>query len=225
VRVEVPEGDDQIPLAGWLYVPFLDFTEDFTTLPEFEIIESFIIHGRVFDSDGGPIEGVQVEVRQLQADGTETTRTFTDTEGNFYAYLPPESYGSWNVEIVGVDCESRIVNEDCDIVDYFLQTGSELVPIPQRETIIFIYELASTRLTGLVLDEDDEPAINVRVFAEYDRAITSGYTDEEGGFSLPAANGNWEVYTVTYNPFQAGEGVFVRIENGQQDEEPVLALP
>jgi hypothetical protein len=220
--VKVLVGEDQY---GWLYAPLLDFEKNYLNLPELPITESLIVQGRVTDSQGNPIQGIGITVSQTLTDAGGTTQATSNSDGYFYAYLPPESYGSWDVQITGIDCTSLVVNEDCDLNGYFPVQDFFLVPLPQKEAVIFVFEIATMAIEGIV-EDNGSPVRGVRVYAERADGARS-YTDsgDDGVFSLPASDGEWEVYTVTFNPYRVGEGVDLTISDGVQSDELVVPLP
>jgi hypothetical protein len=63
-----------------------------------------LVQGRVTDVTGAPIDGVQFSFIQ----GAERTDAQTDTNGDFFAFLPQAASGDWQVAYVAIACTSSI---------------------------------------------------------------------------------------------------------------------
>ncbi len=64
---------------------------------------------------------------------TETNRrtdAITDDDGYFYAYIPKQSAGTWEAQIVGAECASRVLNENCELSEYFLYSYRVTFDVP-----------------------------------------------------------------------------------------------
>jgi hypothetical protein len=153
VEVEGPDGQ-----KGWMAKRFLaiggnwvevvspegqqivEFDGDIYTLPVRGLgdIPGLKIVGQVLDTNDQPIDGMDVAVSP-QGDFDIRTDVYSDTTGFFYIYLPENSSGIWNVQIVGILCTSRIMDADCNIQGYEGLYTYENVTLPQAETIFFLY--------------------------------------------------------------------------------------
>ncbi len=213
--------------TGWMYAVHLLFTTDLNNIPIEEIENSFNVKGLVADSNGQPIGGVSIAL--LPKNGNQSFRidTVSGSDGTFYAYVPVNSYTSWRVTITSVRCGSRITDDNCYVSHYFtIKENIDLV-LPQLDPLEFVYQQATTYITGTVKDWQGNPAAKMRVFAERtsDGARAWGSTLEDGSFTLPAADGVWEVYAALLSPTIEGARVTVQITASQPPEPIELVRP
>lgn len=213
--------------TGWMYTPHLLFTNDINGAPIEEIENSFNIKGIVADSNAQPIEGVSIALIPLSGNQSYRIDTVSGPDGNFYAYVPVNSYTSWRVSIVSVRCGSRIADANCGVSNYFAIKETMNLVLPQLDPLEFVYQQATTYITGTVRDWQGNPAGDFRVFSERtnDGARAWGTTLENGSFTLPAADGVWEVYAALLSPRVDGERVTVQITAGQPPEPVELVRP
>lgn len=210
VRVQTEDG-----ASGWMAAELLDIADEVAYLPLEEVTESIVISGRVIDSDAKPVDGVDVAVLQRLTDVNLRTDAVTDQDGYFYAYIPTQSAGIWEAQIVGVLCTSRIMDENCSLKDHFLYNYRVIFEPPPISPILFFYQVSDVQITGQLVNADGEP-VSLRVFAERnDGAYAYAQADENGNFSIPAGPGIWRVYAIQYNPNLEGAPVTVQIVQGE----------
>ncbi len=126
--------------SGWMSVPLLEIDADLETIPVVEPEGSLLVTGRVEGDDGLPIGDIKVTLFQGVGDDQSSTDAVTDSEGNFYTYLPETSQGEWTVQVVGYRCSSRIVEENCQFSGVFRNDGLAVVEVPQVNPVVFVYE-------------------------------------------------------------------------------------
>lgn len=225
-------GDDWIEIEeqggrkGWVFADLLDMEGELQTLPVLEVPESLTIAGKVIDSNGRPINGVQIQItaRLFRIAVQFVTRSADD--GTFYAYFPPDTAGVWQVELIGTDCDSRIVDGNCNVVEYFPYNDSAYVQLPALSPLVFVYEEASEFITGTVQDAEGQPVGNMRVFAtRSDGASSAALSGNTGVFVLPASSGAWQVYAVQLTPYLEGERVRVQVTAGSQPDPVLISVP
>lgn len=220
------EIEDENGQTGWVFAELLTLDGELETLPVRETPESLIISGKVIDQNGQTINGVQIQVTARLYDIAVEFVTRSTANGYFYTYFPPDTVGVWLVEIIGTDCDSRIVDGNCNVVEYFLYNGSAYVQLPAASPLVFVYEEASGHISGTVQDASGKAMSSVRVFAtRSDGAIASAVSSNTGSFVLPASPGVWEVYTVQFNPTLEGERVRVEVPADGQPEAVVILPP
>ena len=162
------------------------------------------IFGSVVDSDGLPIEGINIAVIQEE----KRVDVYSATDGSFRTELPDSTNSNWNVEIVGINCTSKIMT-NCLLTGYFELFQSIDVTVPLSEPIILIFEKATTTIKGKV------PVSGIRIFAiRSDGANSWGESSNDGTFELPASDGLWDVYAVDLNSNQESEHIDLEIING-----------
>lgn len=213
--------------TGWMYTPLLLFTHDINGAPIEEIEDSFNIKGLVADTNSQPIEGVSIALIPLSGNQAYRIETVSGPDGHFYAYVPVNSYTSWRVSIVGIRCGSRIADANCGVSNYFAIKESMDLVLPQLDPLQFVYQQATTYITGTVRDWQGNPAADFRVFAERtsDGARAWDTTLEDGSFTLPAADGVWQVYAALLSPTIEGDRVSVQITAGQSPAPVDLVRP
>ena len=222
VKVESQTGQ-----TGWMYTPHLSFTNDLNNAPIEEVEDSFNVRGLVADQNGNPIEGISLALVPLNGNEAFRIDTVSDAEGRFYAYVPVNSFTSWRVSIVGISCGSRLADANCNISNYFVNKEQMDIVLPQLDPIEFIYQQASSYITGVVKNWQGQPATDVRVFAvrTSDGARAWGNSQTNGMFSLPATDGVWEVYAILPVPYTEGRRVTVTITAGQTPQPIELLRP
>jgi uncharacterized protein YgiM (DUF1202 family) len=213
--------------TGWMYTPHLSFTVDINSAPIEEIEDSFNVKGMIADGSGQPIEGVSIALLPLSGNQAYRIDTVSGPDGQFYAYVPVNSYTSWRVSITGVRCGSRIADANCSISNYFAIKENTDIVLPQLDPLEFVYQQATSSITGIVRDWQGTPAADIRVFAvrTNDGARAWGSSQENGLFTLPAGDGVWEVYAALLNPAVDGKRVTVQITAGQPPEPVELVRP
>lgn len=218
------EIQDENEKTGWVYAELLTLDGELATLPLMETPQSLSINGKVIDQNGQTINGVQVQVTAQLFDVAVEFITRSNADGYFYTFFPPDTVGVWLVEIIGTDCDSRIVDGNCNVVEYFLYNGSAYVQLPATSPLVFVYEAASRHINGTVQDASGAAQTNVRVFAtRSDGATAEALSGNTGSFVLPASPGIWEVYTVQLTPYLEGERL--RVEVGADIDPAAIVIP
>ncbi len=162
------------------------------------------IFGSVVDSDGLPIEGINIAVIQEE----KRLDVYTAGDGSFSVELPRSTKSNWTLDIVGINCESKIMT-DCLLTGYFELFQSIDVTVPLSKPITFVFEKATTTIKGKVA------ASGIRIFAiRSDGATSWGESIYEGTFELPASDGIWDVFAVDLNSGQESEHISLEIING-----------
>jgi len=219
--IEIESEDGQ---TGWFYAELLTLGGELETLPMLEAPPSLSINGKVIDQNGQTINGVQVQVTAQLFDFAVKFVTRSNEDGYFYTFFPLDTVGVWLVEIIGTDCGSRIVDANCNVVEFFLYNSAAYVQLPAASPLVFVYEAASSHITGTVQDASGAALSNVRVFAtRSDGATAEALSSNTGSFVLPASPGIWEAYTVQPSPYLEGERFRVEVpETGEPD--PIVIL-
>ena len=184
------------------------------------------ITGRIVDSNGNPVD--RVGVVAIHDKGEDRVRVDADSgyDGKFYLSLPDDSEGMWEIQIVGIDCTSRIMDSNCRMSGYFERNNREFVALPQSEYLELVYEIATTSIQGVTVDSLGNPSPNVRVVATRDDGATSWTnSDESGAFSLAASTGDWDVFARLYDPEIESEHFYVGIGERLESDSLVLQIP
>jgi serine/threonine protein kinase len=186
---------------------------------------SLEISGKVVDSLGVPIEGINIAVTQ-SGDDYFRIDTYSTDDGTFHASLPRDSSGTWAVQIVGINCKSRIMDSSCNLSGYFDLHDMEIIELPQKEPVVFVYEKATTVIRGTVIDRQGQPVSDIRIFADRsDGARSWTGSSDSGEFELPASDGSWEVYAFRFDPRAESEHIRVDITEDELPDSIVLIAP
>lgn len=131
---------DEANQAGWVSSNFIYYQGSLQDIPLFLPANALTITGRIVDQNQQPIPGVNLAV--MKGNGSENVRTdiYSDSEGNFYAYLPEDTTGPWTLEIVGVLCTSSIMDANCKYSgDFSTDAFTIMVPGDIAIPLIFVY--------------------------------------------------------------------------------------
>lgn len=220
VRVQL--ADEKI---GWMSAELLGLGENAAYLPLEDVTDSIMVSGRVIDSTGKPVDKVNIAVMQRLKDGTLRTDAVSNADGYWYAYIPKESVGIWEVQVVGTDCASWIYDSACNNTGHFLYNYRFIFEPPPSSPFLFMYQTADAFITGQVTNAEGTP-VSIRVFAERtDGAYVYVVSNEAGQFSLPVGAGSWKVYSMQYNPNLEGESVTVQVQSGVNPEPVYIKAP
>lgn len=220
--VRVQTADEK---TGWMSTGMLELGDSVNTLPWEEVTDSTIVSGRVIDSDGKPVNGATVAVMQRLTDSTLRTDAVSDADGYWYAYIPTESAGMWEVQLVSVACDSWIYDDACNFSGHFLYNYRFIFEPPPISPFLFLFETADQRITGDITNAEGVP-VAMRVFAERaDGAYVYVLSNTQGQFTLPVGAGSWKVYGMQYNPNLEGESVTVLVEAGTEPEPVHIKAP
>jgi len=132
--VETPAGQ-----LGWMTYIFLAMETPLETLPIITSAYNILVKGTVTDSNGEPVDKVTVAIYQQTIAGELRSDDVTNSAGEFFAFLPNGSQGRFSVAIVGVDCESSIMDDECTYEGAFDANGIAEITLPSTDPVNFIY--------------------------------------------------------------------------------------
>lgn len=225
VQVEISGANDEDEKTlGWFSAALLNFQGNPAFLPLVEFPFDQRVRVSVADSDGNPIPGIVVAF--IHREGTLERRNdvVTGEDGLALTTLPTNLLGTLDIQIVGVDCTSPVMDAACQLRGYYELSGRAFLLIPQREAVAFQYEAASTEISGTVTDARGNPVVGIQVVAVRDDGAESvGLTGAEGAFSIPAGPGIWQVFSVRYNPRAESDAVTVEVTDETPDAVEVPA--
>lgn len=192
LEVLAPDGT-----TGWMSADFLEVGESPAGLPAVISSDRAAITGGVVDGEGEGIGGIVVAATHTGGQAVPRVDATTASDGSFTLYMSPGGATNWTVEIAGVGCDSRIVNDRCQLFGYFAAVPEVDVTLPAEEPVTLVYEDATSFIAGTVVDSNDNPVGDgIAVGAEReDGARTAGLTSSTGKFVLPAGPGVWTVST------------------------------
>lgn len=123
---------------GWVSLSFITPQGDPSILPVLPLDYAYTVSGSVVDTAGAPIEGLTVAIYQQVGSEERRTDTITLEDGKFTAFLPITENGTWNVEVVGISCTSRIVDADCNYTGRFEPMYTKIT-LPEQSLVEFVY--------------------------------------------------------------------------------------
>ncbi len=208
VQVQAADGK-----KGWLSVQYIEMSTPLADIPEVDVPDSWLVSGRVIDSEDVPVEAINLAIYPLD-DSSTRTDVHTNDQGMFYAYIPSNQRANWVVDIVGLGCDSHIMDDDCQLTGYVGPPPIQTIDLPLTAPIEFVYEKATATISGMVFDTNGKPAVNVRVVAKRpDGMQVFGNSNEYAAFTLPVIDGTWVVYAVRFDPRQEGDKISVTVSN------------
>ena len=191
---------------GWVFASFLDLSALEAALPIASFPNQNTIYGTVLDTDGEPINAARIAAAIETEQGEQRAETTSTRDGYFAIYVPAGLTGPFNLEIVAINCGSRIAETlpdgSCAAVDHFPLDWRQTVYLPQTQPIRFTYEEGISFLEGKVVYQDGNGAsqILVRATRQSDGAQSEFVTPQGGEFRLPLGEGNWDVVAVRFMP-------------------------
>jgi hypothetical protein len=203
-------------------VSYITFTVPLEDIPLEPVAFSIVISGTVRETGGAPVSDVNLAVTAL---GNPDLRvdTFTGEDGVFYIYIPPNSSGSWNVGLVGLGCESHVVDENCELSGYVPLGDQVRIILPPEGPVEFLFEETALNLSGEV---EGQSTIGFRIFARReDGAVSWATSDPSGVFKIPLLPGEWQVYAVNLTSGRQGNSVVVVVEADKDPEDVSLPAP
>jgi hypothetical protein len=124
---------------GWVFGQLLDAERDLQTAPLTQPEDAQVVRGRLADSNGLPISGIQFALTLGDTGHTDAT---TDPNGEFYAFLPSDISGDWLVSFVAIACTSNaFADKTCSSYRSgytgVVQPDTRPVTLPTESTLIF----------------------------------------------------------------------------------------
>ena len=126
--------------TGWMSIQHLTPKGEVSSLPLLTISESLIIQGKVVDASGKGVQGIDIGTTRIGGAQRVRVDGMTDANGMFFAYAPPEYQGTWLSAVVGVACDSPIVDVNCRYAGVFTPGEGVQVTLPQTTEILFTYK-------------------------------------------------------------------------------------
>jgi hypothetical protein len=174
--------------------------EDEISFEDIELLPgSVTLSGQILrDGTNEPIAGLPVSFLTVdennQTDGRLISHTWTNTNGEFSVNVTPDR---WALLVKAYEASSRNLITPAIEPRFVVDTSDEL----DVTNWVVHFEQASCVIGGFLYGEDGEPLPQVQMMAlnrETDEML-SGYTLEDGAFTLPAKPGTWEVTPFSYD--------------------------
>jgi uncharacterized protein YgiM (DUF1202 family) len=147
IFVQGPDG-----VTGWVFNQLLEQGKDYGAAPLVQPKNVQLLQGKVVDQQGKPVSGIQFMITQgnaqgsAQGSGTSSTRNdaMTDADGNFYAFMPPDSAGTWQVAYTAIACTSNQMDENCNSkngVSGNVDPLAVTINLPHSDPLVFTWIL------------------------------------------------------------------------------------
>jgi hypothetical protein len=123
--VMVQTGDHY---AGWMNIVGLSYMGDIITLPVFEVNDAQILRGHVWNVDKTPAALIGIGLQPAgNTDPNLQEQVSTSEDGAWYAYLPVNLTGDWQVGPNSYGCPANVPTGHCSLTGTF--------PAPQTVTL------------------------------------------------------------------------------------------
>ena len=126
-------------VTGWVNVNIVLISYDGPPAPVVEPTGVLLVTGKVETALGTPVSGIGFAITQ----GSRRTDAMTDETGHFFAYLPSNMSGTWNVGYISVSCKSNTMDASCNCVNTICGTAnppSAAVELPQSAPLEFVWK-------------------------------------------------------------------------------------
>jgi len=138
IYVETPEK-----VYGWVYSKLFNEEPRLLQAPLVEPGDVQIIRGKLFDPSGRPISGVQFAITQGSGDNPLRNDAITDENGEFIAFMPLESSGTWTIAYVAIGCNSNTMDSSCNCMNGICGKAdpeSIQINLPTNDTLQFTWK-------------------------------------------------------------------------------------
>jgi hypothetical protein len=100
--------------VGWVFAKLVESSgPDLSSAPLLTPTGVLTVRGRLSDTSGEPVTGVQFAVVKAGIENGPRTDAITDADGVFHAFLPADSSGSWWASYVAISCQSNVMDATC----------------------------------------------------------------------------------------------------------------
>lgn len=144
------------PGEDWIYLQTPDQTRgwilrallvspghDFLAPPVVQPENVLMVSGRLVDTTGTPVNGIQFAISQGQGDSLTRTDALTNIRGEFYAFFPTDLEGEWEIAYTAISCSSRVMDAKCNCVNNICGTvnpAETKITLPQAELLTFTWQ-------------------------------------------------------------------------------------
>jgi hypothetical protein len=120
--------------SGWMNVDYLSFTGDVTPLPVMHVLNAQILHGRVWNVNKTPATMIGVSIARGKNPGPALEDvSMTNSNGEWYLYLPLDFTGDWVVGTNSYSDKSNAVDASGNLIGKW--PGAQLVTLPLQADV------------------------------------------------------------------------------------------
>jgi SH3-like domain-containing protein len=136
----IPDGT-----IGWVFTQLVQSNVDLQAAPVIEPQGVQLIKGRVVDLNGTPIQGVGFSILQGEGNQPPTNRALTDSNGEFFSFMPLSASGRWTVVHDSIACKSNVWTDDSctyykDPYKGIVVPQSVVATLPQSSILEFLWK-------------------------------------------------------------------------------------
>jgi uncharacterized protein YgiM (DUF1202 family) len=138
IYVKTPDG-----VYGWVFAKLIFDEPRLSQAPIREPEKVQLVNGFLKDVKGNPISGFHFALVQGSGLNAPRNDAMTDENGEFFAYMPVNSSGVWNVSYVAYACTSNIVDADCNFLPGQNKLPDPLsidITLPLNNPLEFIFQ-------------------------------------------------------------------------------------
>ncbi len=126
--------------SGWMNVVGLQFTGDVTPLPIFTVPDAQVLRGHVWRTDKSAASGIGVSIASVTEPSPDREDvSSTNTQGEWYLYLPPDMDGEWVIGVNSYGCESNAVDSNCNLLGKI--PAAQKITLPLAASVNFEFAL------------------------------------------------------------------------------------
>jgi hypothetical protein len=129
--------------SGWMNVVGLSMTGDVTPLPVFKVANAQVLHGHVWTTSKTPATNVGVSITSVDNPSPEREDvSITNSNGEWYLYLPLDIVGNWVVGTNSYGCNSSAVDNptNCALIGKFPGATAIVLPMSADVNIEFAFQ-------------------------------------------------------------------------------------
>jgi hypothetical protein len=122
--------------SGWMNVVGLNLIGDVTPLPIIKVTNAQVLHGHVWALSKAPANNVGVSITRVYNPSPEYEDvSTTNSDGEWYLYLPINLEGDWVVGVNSYGCNSSVVDNptSCALIGMF--PGAQAITLPQKADV------------------------------------------------------------------------------------------
>jgi uncharacterized protein YgiM (DUF1202 family) len=140
INIQTADG-----VEGWVFAELLKSDVNLEQVPVREPKDVLLIKGRLLDVSGTPIQGAGFDVKQGADTNALSNPVVTDANGEFYAFLPSTSSGTWTISYTAIACKSNAWSDGSCSTYKAGYTGSVnpqtlTVSLPQSSPLAFTWK-------------------------------------------------------------------------------------
>jgi hypothetical protein len=130
-------------ITGWLFTKLVESDKNLLALPIIQPTDVQTVTGRLVNSSGEPINGVQFAIVQGAGSLAPRNDANTDVNGEFIAFMPLNASDVWRVSYVAISCTSVVMDASCNYKPGVGITASPEyidITLPYNDVLQFVWK-------------------------------------------------------------------------------------